>query len=317
MIGNATIARAMIAHGIIAAALFAATLSASTCYPINTDRIYARDLAAALPVFGSLSPDLEVGFAAAPGQQRMFHVAELRHIALTNHLQGDIAENVCFAWPTEVPARERISVAMHATLKGRNPSIEILDQSLVAAPKGELVFPLSGLCGFSAEPVIWRGYVAYGANQRFSIWARARVSVKETRLVVVDDLVADQAVGVNQLRVDTYEGPLSRQDTVADLKDAVGMMARFDVAAGTVLTKSMLEKAKEVERGDTVAVIVETAGTRIEAEGVAEQAGRTGAVITVRNAKSGSKFRARVEDKDKVLVVPGGPFGLVTEGSKS
>ncbi len=64
-------------------------------------------------------------------------------------------------------------------------------------------------------------------------------------------------------------------------------------------------------------VIVETASTHIEAEGIAEEAGRTGAVITVRNVKSGKKFRARVEDKDKVVVVPGGPFGLATEESKS
>ncbi len=301
----------------IAAVLLAAALPAAACHPIHSDRIYARDLAAVLPVFQSLSPDLEMGFAPAPGQQRVFRAAELRHIAQLNHLEGAIAENICFAWETEVPARERISAAMYATLNGRHPNIEILDQSLLPAPKGELVFPLSGLCGFSTEPMIWRGYVAYGANQRFSIWARARVSVKEARLVVIDDLVADQPVQLNQLRVDSYEGPLSRQDTVTELKDAVGMMARFDVAAGTVLTKSMLEKPKEVERGDTVAVIVETGRTRIEAEGVAEQAGRTGAVIVVRNAKSGSKFRARVEEKDKVLVVPGGPFGLVTEGSKS
>ncbi len=301
----------------IVAALLATALSTAACHPINSERIYARDLAVALPVFQSLSPELEIGYAPAPGQQRVFHIAELRHIALANRLQADISENVCFAWSTEVPSRERISAAMYATLKGRNPNIEILDQSLLPAPKGEVVFPLSGLCGFSAEPVIWRGYVTYGTNQRFSIWARARVSVKETRLVVVEDLIAGQAVGLNQLRVDSYQGPLSRQDTVTELNEAVGMMARFDVAAGTVLTKNMLEKPKEVERGDTVAVIVETGLTRIEAEGVAEQAGRMGAVIIVRNAKSGSKFRARVEQKDRVLVVPGGPFGLVTEGSKS
>lgn len=298
--------------------LLAALAPVAACHPIHSDRIYARDLAAALPLFRSLSPDMEVGFAPAPGQQRVFHVAELRHIAQANHLQSDdIAEGVCFAWVTEVPSRESISAAMYQALKGHNPHVEILDQSLLAAPQGEIVFPLSGLCGFSAEPVIWRGYVGYGANQRFSIWARVRVSVEESRLVATDTLTADEPVRGNQLRVDNYQGPLSREATVTDLNDAVGMMARFNVPAGTVLTKNMLEKPKEVERGDTVAVIVNTGRTHIEAEGIAQQAGGTGAVITVRNAKSGSQFRARVEGKDRVSVVPGGPFGLVTEGSKS
>src|SRR5581483_797846 len=111
-------------------------------------------------------------------------------------------------------------------------------------------------------------------------------------------------------------GPLSRQEAVGDLKNAIGMLARFDIPAGTLLAKNMLDAPKEVERGDTVVVVVESGTTRIETQGVAEQSGQTGAVITVRNDKSGRKFRARVEGKGKVLVVPGGPAGLVSEDSR-
>ena len=301
----------------IAAVLLAVIAAPAACHPIQAERIYARDLAAVLPAFQAVSPDVEIGFAPAPGQQRVFHPAELRHIADVNHLHLDVTQNVCFAWQTAVPAREALSAAMQAALKGRNARIEIVDQSLSPAPQGEVVFPLSGLCGFSADPVVWRGYVVYATNHRFSIWARVRVSVKESRLIAIEELTADQPVRTNQLRVDSYEGPLSRENPVTDLKEAIGMIARFDVPAGTVLSKNMLDAPKEVERGDTVAVIVDTGRTHIEAAGIAEQAGRTGAVITVRNAKSGRKFRAQVQAKDRVLVVPGGPFGLVTEETKS
>ena len=301
----------------IVAALVAVLAQPAACHAINADRIYGRDLAAAVPLFSALSPDIEIGYSPAPGLQRVFHPAELKHIADTYHLQGDVQDPVCFSWPTALPSRESILASMNETLKDRTARVEFIDQSLTPAPKGRLVFPLSGLSGFSAEPVIWRGYVEYGVNHRFAIWARVRVTVKESRVVAGEALASGDSVRANQLHIESYEGPLSRQDLITDLNQAVGMIARFDIPPGTLLTKNMLDKPKEVERGDTVAVIVETASTRIEAEGVAEQAGRLGAVILVRNAKSGRKFRARIDDKDKVSVVPGGPFGLVTEETKS
>ncbi len=302
----------------ILALLVAALAAPAACQPVDTDRIYTRDLAAALPAFASVSPDIAVGFAPAPGQQRLFRPAELRHIAQMNHVAAaGIAGSVCFAWRMTPPSRDAVFAAMRETLQGRNARLEIVSQSASPAPSGKLVFPLSGLCGFSADPVIWRGYVLYGLNHRFSIWARARVSVKESRLIATGTLAAGEPVRADELREDSYDGPLSRQNPVTAWDIAVGMIPRFDIPAGTVLMRNMLDQPKEVERGDLVAVIVQTGGTHIEAQGVAEQSGRTGAVITVRNAKSGWKFRARVEDKDKVLVVPGGPIGLVNEESKS
>jgi flagella basal body P-ring formation protein FlgA len=297
--------------------LLAAAMQPSVCQPISSDRIYGRDLAAARPAFTALPPDLPVGFAPLPGLERVFHPAELRHIAQANHLRTEISGDTCFAWVMAAPSREIILMAMNRALQGRQVRLEILEQSLSPAPKGELVFPLSGLSGFSAEPVVWRGYVVYAANRRFDIWARVRISVQENHLIAREPLHAGQLVRETQLDVQGYQGPLSRQNPLTDLDQAIGMIPRFDVSMGTVLTKALLSTPSEVERGDTVDVIVQTDGTRIEAQGIAEQAGRAGAVITIRNAKTGRKFRARIEGKGKVLVVPGGPVGLVGEESKS
>jgi flagella basal body P-ring formation protein FlgA len=299
------------------ALLVAAALPGTPCQPIHSDRIYARDLAAVLPAFASVSPDVELGFAPVPGQQRTFRSLELQRLAQAQHVQAGINRDVCFSWSMEVPARETLLAAMQEALAGRKARIEIVDQGLSAAPIGTPVFPLSGLCGFSAEPVVWRGYIAYGENHRFSIWARVRVTVRESRVTVADTLTSGQPVRANQLHVDNYEGPLSRQEAIIDAADAIGMIARFDVPAGTVLMRNMLEYPQDVERGDPVKVIVQTPGARIEAEGIAEQAGRTGAMILIRNAKSGIKFRARVEGKDKVVVIPGAFAGLASEESKS
>jgi flagella basal body P-ring formation protein FlgA len=94
------------------------------------------------------------------------------------------------------------------------------------------------------------------------------------------------------------------------------MVPRRPLPAGVALTENDLDKPRDVERGDTVQVIAEEGRAHIETQGVAQDGGRRGATITVKNSSSGKTFRARVEDKDKVLVIPGTSSGLAVEEKK-
>lgn len=296
--------------------LLALALATSACHSIESDRIYGRDLASAAPVFGSLPSDWQVGLAPVPGQQRIFRGSELRRIALEHHIEGEMPESVCFSWPMSAPSRQSMRAAMEKTLTNRNATIEILDDSMSPAPPGEIRFPLSGLSGSSNGPVVWRGSVNYAGNHSFLIWARVRVTIKEQRVIAAENLRPGEEVRQEQLRVESYEGPLTRENYCTSLKEVVGLMPQNGISADTTLKTSLLRERKDVERGDSVAVIVQSERTRLEAQGIAEDGGRQGAVITVRNAKSGRKFRARIEDKDKVLVLATSSAGLVVEGSQ-
>ena len=295
--------------------LLSLALSPDACQPVHSDRIYARDLASANPTFSLLPPDLPVGFSPVPGMKRLIPSAELRRMAAANGLpsSGPFAP-VCFAWPVALPSRQALLEAMQKALAARHPKIEILEQTQALAPPGEIVFPVSGLGAFSDAPVIWRGYVEYAPARRFSLWARVLIHVQEKHILTKETVHAGERLRADQLRLEPYEGPPTLDPPVASLQDAVGMVARFEIRAGTVLTGRLLEPPKEVERGDTVSVLVQTPGARIEAAGVAEQSGARGSLIVVRNAKSGKKFRALVEDQDKVVVIPQAPIGLATGG---
>ncbi len=98
--------------------------------------------------------------------------------------------------------------------------------------------------------------------------------------------------------------------------DVIGLTPRQHIASGLPLTQLYCGSEVKIERGDLVEVIVELKQTHLEAQGVAEESGHKGATILVRNARSGRKFRARIQDKGKVLVIPEGPTGLVTEESR-
>lgn len=300
-------------------AILLALLQPIACHIVKSDRIYGRDFAGAVPALAAIAPDLQVGLSPLPGQQRVFRIADLKRIALANHLpaEAEIPEDVCFAWALAVPDRKQMQPAMAKSLANRNPSIEIVESSLLPAPEGEMVFPLAGLSMGSDKPSVWRGYIRYAETRKLQVWARVLVSVKEVHVVAAADLHPGDTLQKEQIKLESYQGPVRREKYLIDPAQAEGLLLRRPVTAGTALTEDMLEAPQDVNRGDLVSAIVQTGAARIEVQGVAESDGRKGQVISVRNPRSGRSFHARIEDKGLVVVVPGGQFGLAVETKKS
>jgi len=295
------------------ALLFFALLQPLVCQPLQSDSIYGRNLASAVPELAKLPPDLFISFSPVPGQSRVFHSAELRRIALSHQLPVGAFSDVCFAWTVSVPSRDNVLAGIKKTLANRTSHVELVDQSLIPAPSGTIVFPLSGLSGTSEGPQIWRGYVQYAEKRRFPIWVRVRITIEEKQLVTTANLGPDQPIQPYQLRLESYSGPIRLRQIVSDSSKAIGFIPKHFIPAGTALTEDMIQPPFEVERGDFVEVIVEKGAARVEAQGIAQQSGRSGQIICVQNAKTRRPFEARIEQKDLVVLVPGGPIGLARE----
>ncbi|MDQ2840788.1 MAG: flagellar basal body P-ring formation chaperone FlgA [Acidobacteriota bacterium] len=298
-------------------ALLLAVIQPLSCHIVKSNWIYGRDLATASPALAAIAPDAQIGLSPMPGQQRTFRASELKRIALANHLDFDNNDDVCFAWDVSIPDRKQMQAAMEKSLAGRQPSVEIVESSLMPAPEGEMVFPLSGLMTGSDKPSVWRGYVRYADTRQFQVWARVLVKVREQRVVTTAELQAGDELRRDELKVNEYEGPVTRERFLLDLSEAEGLLLRRSLPMGVTLVADMLESPREVNKGDMVSAVVQTGAARLVVQGVAESDGRKGQVISVRNPRSGRSFHARVEDKDSVTVVPGGQFGLVVEPKKS
>ncbi len=117
------------------------------CFAPSGEWITGADLAAVMPGLAALPADLKVSYAPIPGLTRIFHPDELRRLAhahgLPDPAPGSI-ENVCAAWPLTSLAPETLRQAMEKTLAGHGPQIELLGQDKAEAPRGEVIFPLSG-----------------------------------------------------------------------------------------------------------------------------------------------------------------------------
>jgi flagella basal body P-ring formation protein FlgA len=69
--------------------------------------------------------------------------------------------------------------------------------------------------------------------------------------------------------------------------------------------RSDLAEAFQVERGDTVEVMVIAGAAQLALDAQAEASGRQGDVIPLRNPRSGKLFRARIDGKGRAVVMVG------------
>ena len=186
--------------------------------------------------------------------------------------------------------------------------IEIVAFDRHPAPRGEIVFPPAGLTatapGDRNNGALWRGYIQYAPNRRFNIWARVKIAVTEQRVIATNPLPAGEIIRAEDLRTEDHTEFSFHDPAATRLEDVVGQTPRRPIRSGDVILRNLLDPAKDVNKGDSVEVIVSDKNLRFRAEGLAETSGRRGETILVRNTASGKKFHARVEALGRVIVVP-------------
>ena len=87
-----------------------------------------------------------------------------------------------------------------------------------------------------------------------------------------------------------------------DLQDVAGKVLKRDVAPGMVLTTLILDSPQVIRRGETVTVVVENKQLLVKTKGKAEEPGRVGERIRVKNLSSDREVVGRVADDGTVVV---------------
>lgn len=289
--------------------LLALTPPAAGCFPVQDDRIYGKDIAAAVPELAAFPNGFPLGYAPVPGARRILQGTYLQHVAKNQGVELESVPDVCFERPYAVLSPETIRDAMRTALEGQaegTVEIEVQSWGPQTAPQGRIVFPLAaiqaaGTLGPKSE-VMWRGYSLYGSNHRFGIWARARVSAKATRVVAVADIPAGRPIREDQVRLESAE--LFALDTriARHLDEAVGFIPRNVLRSGEPILRSQLSMVSDVTRGDLVKVQVNAGSALLVLEARAQTSGSAGAKIWIKNPSSGKAFQGTVVGKGKVVV---------------
>jgi flagella basal body P-ring formation protein FlgA len=283
------------------------TAQKGPCEVIANDRILGEDLARALPAFSKVPGDAAIGLSPSPGVRRVFNSVELQRIGAPYGVTVANDAQACFEWKLQTITDDGVRAAIRETLQAEDARVEILAVSGKQAPAGKLNFPLSGLLASTLTgpdtPVTWRGEVIYHGSRKFPVWARVRISSTMTRVVATDLVMPGQTVEASQVKIETYDDFPLRNDVARNLDEVIGRMSRRPLRAGATVFRSDLIEPFQVKRGDLVDVTAVSGAAELRLPAVAETQGRQGDMINLKNAHSGKVFRARVEGKDKALVI--------------
>lgn len=274
------------------------------CRTIDNDKVVASDMAASIPAFGQLPGDFLLGYVSATGTPRIFHGADLERIAKNRGLDLHDLPDVCLARRTFIPQPAQIRDAMLASLGMRGVKIEVVTSDQRLAPSGQLVFPRDGiqLPAVPSTEVIWHGYVLFGDELKFPVWARAKITASMTRVVAVTDLPARRPIQANQVRLESCEDSPLDEITARNLDEVIGYLPKGSIKAAVPIRRSQIERPPDIAAGDTVRVDVYDGGAHLMLEARAESAGFKGSNIMIRNVSSGKSFQARVTGKDQATV---------------
>jgi flagella basal body P-ring formation protein FlgA len=287
----------------------AASLTHAACISVPRAKILAGDLAAAVPLFSQIAPDVEIGFSPMPGTQRLLTGHELLAIATRNGTSSPAdspVAGVCVERATRSLSADEIRPLLLSALAMDGVQLEITDVSAQPVPPGRLEFRREGLdrprTSDPSMPVIWRGRLVYDGVHSLAIWAKVRLILEREIIVAAEEIPAGSVIEAGQLKtISAQRFPLPGP-VVAAIERMAGKVSRKKFAAGEEVVASVLVDPMDVMSGDAVQVRVTDGGAELSLNGIAQGSGRKGQAIVIHNPSSGKNFRALIEGRKQVVV---------------
>lgn len=291
----------------LAIALVFPIWAAAACIRVDGDRILAQDLVGQVPSFRSIPGDTLVGFTPLPGASRILPVREMNSFAARHGLRSPvISQDLCIERAGAPLSRSALLEAMKKALGIEAAHIELLDYSKSILPSGNLEFSRATLspppADDSSRAVVWRGRVVYGDHQSASVWARVRISVSATEYVAAKDLIPGGAIGREDIRETSVREFPSHLPPIQSLQDILGHSVRRALKTGEILRPRMLVSMPDVNRGDTVTVIIQSGTAWLKLAALAQSSGRTGEIICLQNPENHRLFRGTVIGKGQASI---------------
>lgn len=252
----------------------------------------------------------ELGYAPAPGFSRLLTAERIR-ADLARAMPGVevrvAGERACRVWPMveEVPSREVEDAARAELLlafAGKEATFTLKD------PLGELKLPVgdrtraivarkptgelrSGIVGVPVELMV------DGIRYR-TVWTSWRVEVWETRDVLKRPVRAGE-----ELAPEHFESRRVRLGGESELPrvepgQAIGAVAKHDLAAGTTVSSFDLHRPAAVTAGTTLYLRVKKGAIEARVAAVARDTGSIGDKIQVQAIESGQLLTATITGRD-------------------
>lgn len=128
------------------------------------------------------------------------------------------------------------------------------------------------------------------------------VNILKEVVVVTRAVERGERLAAEDLRLQDLPLAETPQNAITDLSRALGMETKVGLNPGEALAVNKLDAPLLIQRGDLVALVVETAKMRVETKGIARQRGKLNQVIRVENISSKKVVYGKVVSSNEVRV---------------
>jgi flagella basal body P-ring formation protein FlgA len=141
-----------------------------------------------------------------------------------------------------------------------------------------------------------------GGKEHARLWVKAEVRVFAEVVVSSQSLASQEIVKIGDVRLERREVSGLDGRPFYRIDDVVGQQVARSILVNETLTQKRLERPTVLRRGSAVTLLYETGTLRVETPGVAQENGRTGELIQVKNSSSGKLLSGRVLDGRMVRI---------------
>jgi flagella basal body P-ring formation protein FlgA len=133
-------------------------------------------------------------------------------------------------------------------------------------------------------------------------FVRTQIRLFEDVVVLVKPLGRRELVNALDVRLERRELASVSTKPYTRIEDVIGKQTARPSAASEVETEALLERPTLIRSGSAITLIYDSDGLHVETSGIAEEAGKAGDFIQVKNAASGKTMRGQVLNERTVKV---------------
>jgi flagellar basal body P-ring formation protein FlgA len=141
-----------------------------------------------------------------------------------------------------------------------------------------------------------------GGKEQARLWIKADIRIFDEVVVTSHPVAHHETITVAHVRVERRDISSLSGRPFSEIADVVGQQASRAIEVNEILNQKTIDRATLVRRGTQVVLLYETGNLRVEAPGVAQEGGKVGDLIQVKNPASGKLLRGVVIDARSVRI---------------
>jgi flagella basal body P-ring formation protein FlgA len=193
---------------------------------------------------------------------------------------------------------------MRETTPWKESEIEILsieNLQRIEIPPGEVKLRLSSKSAIKGHKNILIPVEVVQAGETLQcFWASAKIRVRAVILTAAKEISRGSVIGNGDIMAKVTEIPDLDTSYIRNSEEVLGNIARHSLSPGDPLTREVVAKPFLVKKGETVQLRLEGNGILLTSAARAEQNGKLGQIIRVRNLDFSTTLKAQVSGRAEV-----------------